>query len=75
MSSAQLHPPEQVQLPLHQRVALVKASRKGCTTSEAMKQIMQELGRPSLADPWQQAEVVFTDRFDNKENAPNRCGM
>jgi hypothetical protein len=37
--------PAAVVLPLHQRVQLIKASRKGeCTTREAFQQIMREQG-------------------------------
>jgi hypothetical protein len=53
----------------------VKAARKGaCTTSQAMRQIMEEQGRPALADPWQQANVVVFQEtpFDDKKNSA-RC--
>lgn len=46
-------------LPLHQRVQLMQATLKNkCSSSEALRLIMQEQGRPALADPWGEAEVV-----------------
>ena len=50
-----------VVLPLHQRLRVIKAKRgAACTTSDAMKVLMEEDGRgeESAASPWIEADVV-----------------
>lgn len=66
-ASVRLRPPSALQeinaqgapktvLPLHQRVALVKAANPGIATNDALKFLMAELGR-TVADPWAMPKV------------------
>jgi len=64
----------QVVLPLYQRIQLVKAAQgPACTTSEAMKIIMTERGRPPIADPYQDAAVRC--RETKSESTSGREGV
>ena len=70
-------------LPLHQRLRIIKAHRgEGCTTSDAMRTLMQDSGRGAEASrsPWADAELrdgCVADAADREPpdgaRSPRRC--